>query len=123
MNARGGIPTAIQHPWVNDPQNISESIYKTVFSRNCQISQFLPVQQMIEEIWIGSIFGWLFGQLFSLVFGRFQRWADTNVTLAFANTQVIPPLSREETYLGQILAIVRHIWDILGNIWDIYGKL
>ena len=29
--------------------------------------------------------------------GRLQRWADTNVTLAFEDAQVIPPFSREET--------------------------
>ena len=26
-----------------------------------------------------------------------QRWADTNVTLAFEDAQVIPPFTREET--------------------------
>ena len=29
--------------------------------------------------------------------GWLQRWADTNVTLAFEDAQVIPPFSREET--------------------------
>ena len=29
-----------------------------------KISQDLPVERKIEEIWIGSIFGWLFGPLF-----------------------------------------------------------
>ena len=34
----------------------------------------------------------------SLVVGCWlQRWADTNVTLAFEDAQVIPPFSREET--------------------------
>ena len=27
-----------------------------------------------------------------------QRWADTNVTLAFEDVQVIPPFSREECH-------------------------
>ena len=31
-----------------------------------------------------------------LVVSRLQRWADTNVTLAFENAQVIPLFSREE---------------------------
>ena len=30
--------------------------------------------------------------------GRLQRWADTNVTWAFEDAQVIPPFSKEETY-------------------------
>ena len=29
--------------------------------------------------------------------GQLQRWADTSVTLAFEDAQVIPPFSREET--------------------------
>ena len=33
-----------------------------------QISQHLPVQQTIEEIWIGSIIGWLFGWFVNLSF-------------------------------------------------------
>ena len=49
---------------------------------------------------------------------RLQRWADTNVTLAFENAQVIPPFSREETFLGHSLnisgAYQGHFWDILG---------
>ena len=47
-----------------------------------------------------------------------QRWADTNVTLAFENALVIPPFSREKTVLGHILnisvAYQGHFWDILG---------
>ena len=34
-----------------------------------------------------------------------QRWADTNVTLAFEGAQVILPFPMEDTYLGRI-------WDI-----------
>ena len=49
---------------------------------------------------------------------RLQRWADTNVTLPFENAQVIPPFSREETFLGHNLnisgAYQGHFWDILG---------
>ena len=35
---------------------------------------------------VGLLFGWLL-----------QRWADTNVTLAFEDAPAIPPSSREET--------------------------
>ena len=51
---------------------------------------------MIEKIRRGTIF---------LAVGRLQRLADTNVTLAFEDTQVIPPFSREETFLGHVLNI------------------
>ena len=34
---------------------------------------------------VGRLIGWS------------QRWADTNITLAFEDAQVIPPFSREET--------------------------
>ena len=44
------------------------------------------------------------GTLF-LAVSRLQRWADTNVTLAFENAQVIPPFSREETFLVHNLNI------------------
>ena len=74
----------------------------------------LQVKPKIKKIWNGSIFG----QLFGWSVGWSQRWADTYVTLAFDVAQVIPPLYREETYLG-------HIWDIsetdLVHIWYIFG--
>ena len=50
---------------------------------------------------------------------------STDDTLAFEDAQVIPPLSREDTYLGHIWDIFGRICDIsgtfLGNIWDIPG--
>ena len=71
---------------------------------------------MIEKIWIGSLFGCLVAQLVGSLVGWWQTYADTNVTLAFEDAQLIPPLSRKEINLG-------HIWDIfwtyLGHIKDI----
>jgi hypothetical protein len=49
-----------------------------------------------------------------LAVSRLQRWADTNVTLAFENAQVIPPFSREDTFLGHNLNYLGHIRDISG---------
>ena len=45
---------------------------------------------MIEEIWKALC-------LRSCLVVRWQRWADTNVTLAFKDAKVIPPFSKEET--------------------------
>ena len=55
--------------------------------------------------------------------GWLQRWADTNVTLAFEDAQVIPPFSREETddtdYTDDTEEFLRTFWglseDILRN--------
>ena len=60
----------------------------------------------------GCIFGWLVVRLV----GWSQRRAETNVTMAFEDAQVILHLSRKKKYL-------LHIWDIsksyLGDICDI----
>ena len=48
---------------------------------------------MIEDIWMGTIFGWFFGWL---VCCSLQRWAETNVTLAFEDAQVMQPFSMED---------------------------
>ena len=39
----------------------------------------------------------LYIRVLSRLIGWLQRWADTNLTLAFEDAQVIPPFSREET--------------------------
>ena len=39
----------------------------------------------------------MFGYLLGWLFGWLQCWDDTNVTLAFEEAQVIPPLYREKT--------------------------
>ena len=47
------------------------------------------------KILSGSKVGWFFGWLV----GWLQCWADTNVTLAFQDAQVILPFSSKEKYL------------------------
>ena len=55
-----------------------------------------------------------------------SRWADSIVTLAFSDLQIIPPFSKEETYLEYILEFfltyLRYIRNIsrtyLGHILD-----
>ena len=50
----------------------------------------------LERLYIpglGQLVGWSVGRSV----GRLQCWAETNVSLAFEDAQVIPPFSREET--------------------------
>ena len=74
-----------------------------------QISPFLPIQQITEEIWIGSIIGLLVGWLVGLL----HYWCYSGLSLT------------KETYLGHIRDIFGtwHIldisWTYLGYIWDV----
>ena len=63
--------------------------YKTVILKgdllDCRTPD-LPNEKPFIRTWsVRRLVGWL------------QRWAETNVTLAFEDAQVIPPLSREDT--------------------------
>ena len=52
-----------------------------------------------DMFWLRGLghFSCLGGWLLGCSVGQLQRWADTNVTLAFEDAQVIPPFSMEET--------------------------
>ena len=85
-----------------------------IWNYQLQISKDLTVQHKIEEIWIGSIFWWLFVQWVSCCHAP---WV----------VQVIPIFFRDIywVYVGYIWDISRtyqgHIWDIskvcLAHVW------
>ena len=76
------------------------------------ICQDLPVHQMIWK----SGYALYLGGCRCRCGRRCHAGDSTDITLVFEDAQVIPPFTREETYLG-------HIWDILaiylGHICDI----
>ena len=64
------------------------------WSEYCRSSdfQYLPIQKMIEEIWLGSIFG----MLIAWMVGRLQRWGIKDV-------QVIQSFSRDGNPIQSIM--------------------
>ena len=82
---------AVHQPYINTLQELQrlnkmankvlEYFYKHVCLYSLPISKFPNSYQSNKKIWIGSIYA-----LLLLVVGcRLQRWADSNITLAFEN--------------------------------------
>ena len=87
-----------------------------------QISPFLPIEQITEEIWIGSIFGllvgWLVGWLHYLCYSGLSLTKETylgHIRDIFGTWHI---LGISWTYLGYIWDIS---WTYLGHTWDISG--